>query len=208
MKVRDVNPSAIDRYYLSLYERSERDPVQGEATTRATVPMGRGFARWRRFHPGEELVWVDDMEGRPRALTPRQARVAELAIANVDGARMMTMRDMARELGVAPSTVSRAMTRLAAWGIIAYVVGRGRFAGLVIMRRVRGDGQDRFREAAKARLAAWKKAAERRVSRLVRNVALYHPMRTWEDHGYGYVYVDGMNATLTAPWTVEDLEGL
>lgn len=206
MKVRDVNPSAIDRYYLSLYERSQRDPVS-EDIGRATVPMGRGFNAWRRFHPGEELVYVDDAEGRPRGLTPKQYAVLTLALSMVDR-QTHTMREMASELGVSTSTVSRALARLSAWGILAYIVGRGRYAGLVIIRRAKGDGWEHLRRAAKARVEGWRKAAEERVSRLIRNVALYHPFEEWERHGLGHVYVDGMNATLTKPWTVDDLEGL
>ena len=195
-------------YYGIIADHESRDPVQS-VLNRATVPMGRGFALWQRMNAGVDLVWVDDMEGRARALTPKQAQVASLAMSMVDG-EMMTMRDMAKELQVAPSTVSRALTRLAAWGILAYVVGRGRWAGLVIMRRVKGDNLGRFRDAALARLRGWRLAAERRLSRLERNVAPYLHERLVGrevDSLYYYLVTTSKSATLTAqlPWTAADM---
>lgn len=194
-----------ERIYADMADRMARDPIV-EYQGRATVPMGRGFA-WSRFNPGVELVYVDDAEGHPRGITPKQAAVLALAIECIDGP-LLTMRGMADRLGYAPSTVSRAMTKFSAWGILAYIVGRGRWAGLVIIRRAKDDGLDRFRKAAKARVWAWKMAAERRLSLVKINVATMYPWKTIEGHGYGHVYVDVMDATLnsvTAPWTAEDV---
>lgn len=196
--------------YGAMADQRERDPiVDGSLSNRATVPMGRGFALWQRMNAGVQLVWVDDMEGNPRAITPKQAQVLALALDMVDG-KGLTMRDMAAALRVAPSTVSRALTKLAAFGLIAYIVGRGRWAGLVIFRRAKDDGLDRFRTAAKARVRRWSEAAQRRVSRLWINVAPYILRgeegvsgRDIRDQYY-YLYKD---ATLTAqrPWTPEEL---
>ena len=195
-------------FYAIEADRRERDPIQGTEVTRATVPMGRGFGLWQRMNPGKALVYVDDMEGRPRALTPTQAEVASLAIELVDG-EMLTMREMALRLGVSPSTVSRALAKLSAWGIIWYVVGRGRYAGLAIFRRVKGDGKDRFREAAKARVRRWSEAAKRRISRLEFNVAPYaFDRERGVDSLYYYLTSIGTykSATLTAqPFTKEEL---
>jgi DNA-binding transcriptional regulator YhcF (GntR family) len=195
-------------YYAIMADARERDPIQDGATAnRATVPMGRGFALWQRMNPDAHLVWVDDMEGRPRALTPKQAMVLAAALEMAHGAKGMTMRDMAKALQLAPSTVSRALTKLQAWGLIAYMVGRGRFAGLVIFRRAKDDGMDRFRKAAQARVRRWKEAASERVSRLWVNVAPY----IMEERGRGYrghYYLStSKGATLTAqrPWTPEEL---
>lgn len=198
-------------YYGIIADQRDRDPIVDPAlATRATVPLGRGFALWQRMNPAASLVWVDDLEGRPRALTPKQALVLALALEMADGAKGLTMRGMATALSMAPSTVSRALTKLAAWGLIAYVVARGRFAGLVLFRRAMNDGRDRFRQAAKARVQRWKEAAKDRVSRLWVNVAPY----IFEDRegvatGYKshYYLATNKDATLTAqrPWTVQDL---
>ena len=191
-------------YYARVWDDRQRDPLSLHGP--AAVPMGRGFKAWQRFNPGQQLVWVDDLEGNPKAVTVKQRAVLELALSMVDG-EMLSMRDMAERLKVSPSTVSRALTRLAAWGIIAYVVGRGRWAGLVIMRRAKGDGLDRFRRAAKDRVRRWKEAGERRISRLQLNVAPYfHEERKVRDSLYDYLsnLPTTKSATLK-PWTAEDM---
>lgn len=171
----------------------------------AARPLTRGWAMYRRFYSEAELVWVNDLEGNPRALAPNQYRVLQLALSTVEGPRMLTMRQMAAELSIAPSTVSRALARLASWGIIVYLVGRGRFAGLVIIRHVKGDGWEYLRKAAKDRVRRWREAADRRFSRLASNVASIYPRGLMDAHGYGYVYDMGMNATLIAPLTAADV---
>ena len=167
---------------------------------------GRGFQKWMRFNPNQELAWIDDMEGRPRAITPKQYRVLQLALACIDG-EMLSMRQMAVRLGMAPSSVSRTLTKLSAWGVIAYVVGRGRWAGLVIMRRTKTDGLDRFRRAAQERVRRWRETAERRVSRLEMNVASYLSERVRGkevDSLYYYLTTISTDATLK-PWTADDM---
>jgi DNA-binding transcriptional regulator YhcF (GntR family) len=180
--------------------------------TRLAMPMSPAWDKWRRMNPTTELIYVDDAEGRPRGLTPKQYMVLILVMEMTQGVGM-TMRQMAQKLEVAPSTVSRAMTKLASWGLIAYMVGRGRWAGLVIVRRVKGDGLDRFRQAAKARVRRWSEAVKRRISRLEINVAPY----VLEEHrGYdsltAYVMTTDTykGATLTAqrPWTPEELRSM
>jgi DNA-binding transcriptional regulator YhcF (GntR family) len=195
-------------FYAIEADKMDRDPVQVSGVNgRATVPMGRGFALWQRMNPGVQLVYVDDMEGRPRALTPRQVEVLVLALEMVEG-HMLTMRGMATRLGVAPSTVSRALTKLSAWGILCYVVGRGRYAGLVIMKRTVGDGRDRFRDAAKARVRRWSEAVKRRLSRLEMNVAPYLLDRErGVDSLYYYLHSldTSKGATLKREWRSDEL---
>ena len=196
---------SLVNHYARMADGFNRDPYGPDGGGRAVVVNGRGFKMWQRCNPGVQLVYVDDLEGRPKAVTPKQRDVLELALSMIEG-EMLTMRQMAARLNVAPSTVSRAMTKLAAWGIIAYVVGRGRWAGLVIMRRAKGDGLDRFRKAARERVQRWKEAAERRVSRLQMNVAPYlgERVRGREvDSLYYYLTSISKDATLT-PWTFED----
>lgn len=201
-----------DRHYADQADREEgRDhDVSVAYRDRLTASEGAFGRAWVKFNPGVPLVYVDDAEGRPRALTPKQYAVLTLAMDMANGAKGLTMRELARVLEVAPSTVSRALTKLAAWGLIAYVVGRGRLSGLVIFRRAPNDGFDRFRKAARDRVARWKKAAEARVSRLAANVASYSNERKGYDSltkwSLSYTHTH-MDATLTTqrPWTVQEL---
>ena len=184
-------------FYAIEADRMDRDPVQEpDVNGRATVPMGRGF-KWERFNKGVELIYVDDAEGRPRGLTPTQYRVFQLAIECIDGP-MLTMRQMAVRLGVAASTISRALTKFVSWGLLAVIVGLGRFAGLVILRRAKADGLDRFRDAAKARVRRWSEAAQRRLSRLQVNVAPYLYDRGVDSLYYYILGTSTKGATLTA----------
>ncbi len=190
--------------YGQLADKPYRDPIQGEAINRAVVPMGRGFATWQRFHPGEQAIWVDDMEGRPRALTPKQYLVFE-AVRSHFGGSPVTMRYLASQLSVSVSTISRAMVKLASWGLIAYIVGRGRYAAMLIVKRVSGDGLDRLREVAKAKVRAWSQATERRLLRVKINVATYFSYEEVRSHGYEHVYGDVMNATLKREWRDDEI---
>ena len=195
------------RIYGEAYEARQRDPVV-DIANRASVANGR-MSRWERFNRGVELVYINDMEGNPRAITPKQRSVLDLALSCIDG-EMLTMREMAVRLGMAASTVSRTLAKLQAWGVLAYIVGRGRWAGLVIMRRAKGDPYDYLRRAAKERVKRWYEAAQRRLSRLAFNVAPYineegrrvltDPLSTTSSKG----------ATLTAQrsWTPDELRSV
>jgi hypothetical protein len=117
---------------------------------------------------------------------------------------------MAHRLEVAPSTVSRALTKLQSFGILRVIVGRGRWAGLVIFRAVKDDGMERFRKAAKERVARWKLAAEARVSRLWINVAPYIQRGEGNDYVSQWevsLLTTTKGATLTAQltWTPQEL---
>jgi DNA-binding MarR family transcriptional regulator len=200
-------------FYAIEADRMERNPVQApDANGRATVPMGRGFALWQRMNAGAHLVWIDDQDGKPRAITPKQAQVLALALELIGKGRGVTMRDMAQTLRMAPSTISRALTKLQSFGVIGVIVGRGRYAGLVIFRTVKGDGMERFAQAAKARVRRWSEAVRRRISRLEVNVAPYILDRErGVDSLYYYLYSldTSKSATLTAQlkkdWTPQEL---
>lgn len=187
---------------MTWYEPIDRDPVQGPNTNgRATVPMGRGFAMWQRFNPDAEVVCVTDIDGRDRTLTRKQADVLDLALTFVDRGTV-TVRALAAELKCAPSTVSRALARLASFGLLAYLGGRGRYAGMVIFRRVKGDPFKRFQDEAKARLARYRKTAEDRISRLAVNVASMYSMRK-DNHRYMTLTQVHVRSTRAQHWTLE-----
>lgn len=195
-------------YYGIIADARDRDPIVTN-TNRATVPMGRGFGLWQRFNPAMQLRWVDDADGTPRALTPKQYAVLELALQLADGDERLTMRAMSSRLAVAPSTVSRALTKLNAWGLVASIAGRGRYAGLVIIRRVKDDGLDRFRKAAKAKVHRWYQALQERLQARKLNVASYflEEGRSVDSLYYSLLTKDA-TLKLAQDWTPEELRSV
>ena len=197
-----------DRHYAAMADKEEgRDHDVLHAYGGRVVQSEGAFGRaWMRFNPAVQLIYVNDAEGRPRALTPKQYEVLKLALEMITSTGL-TMRAMAHQLEVAPSTVSRALVKLQSWGIIRVIVGRGRFAGLVIFRAVKDDGMERLRDAAKARVRRWKEAAQERVSRLWINVAPYIHDKGGSSYKGHYYLATSKDATLTTqrPWTPDEL---
>lgn len=192
--------------YAKMADAMERDPIS-EDLGRATVPMGRGFAAWKRCNPGQTLLSVTDPEGREWFLTPKQAEVYDLARTYFDHGTVK-VREMAAILKMAPSTVSRAMVKLNAIGLLRSLIGRGRYGGMVIFARVKEDGLERLRKAAQAKVKAWREAADRRLSRTISIVASRYSWREIEAHGYQNLYLVSMGATMSAPFTAEDVAGV
>lgn len=197
--------------YATQADKRDRDPivVPGDHG-RADVANGARFKTWIKFHSEADLVWVETIDGRMVGLTPWQAKVRELALVYVDQGTA-TIRALAAELGCAPSTVSRALVKLMSWGLLGYVTGRGRYAGTVIFKMAKNDGLERFREAAKAKVRAWAQATRERISRLEINVAPYILERrkgSEVDSLYYYLTTIYKDATLTAPWSAEDIAGI
>ena len=186
---------SIGKYRENRPHRS--DLVQSEGAT------GRA---WLKFNPGAQLIYVNDAEGHPRALTPKQYAVLTAVFDVIAAGKFTTMRAIAADLGYAASTVSRALVKLTAWGIIGYISGRGRYAATYLFRRADGDGFDRLRTAAKRRL----KAFYERISRSRFNVAPMKPTTT-----YGRFTVSGTRdvdsndivATLNG-WTPDELRSV
>jgi predicted transcriptional regulator len=193
------SPAVLRQYHESGLDRKRSDFVLSDGS----MPMSSGWAKYRRFHPAEAWIFVTAPDGG-HWITEKQALVLRLAESIIDSRLRLTMHQMAERLEVATSTVSRALCKFAAWGLIAYIPGRGRWAGLVMFRRVKDDGLDRFRKAAKERVRRWAKAAEDRVSRLKINVASYIPWREIEAHGLADYYLSPMVATLNEPWEIAE----
>lgn len=197
--------SATVKVYGAIADKIERDPYGPDGSGRAVVVNGRGFARWQRFNRQQDVVWLSLEDGRMVGLTPWQAKVFDLARTLVD--QRATMREMATTLGCSPSTVSRALVKLMSWGLIGYMTGRGRYAATLLFTMHHGDGFDRFRQLAKAKVRAWALATERRLSRLQSNVAPYlHGRKDSRDSLTEYLYVlpSTKVATLKA-WTPDEL---
>ncbi len=207
--------SMADRYgdaHLRDMQASEDRRDKARAKTGYTLsevgplarPLTQGWAMYSRFHPGAEYVSVIDDKGREWKLTERQAAVYDLARTYIENGHTR-IRDLAKQLGYAPSTVSRALVKLQAIGLIGVLVGRGCYGGVIIFARAANDGLEAFRTRAKAKLAQWRKASDARVSRLISNVATYFSYEEVRSHGYEHVYGDVMNATLIREWSPDEL---
>jgi hypothetical protein len=152
-------------------------------------PMTQG---WAKYHPNEATVEVIDAWGKRRYLTPIQHQVLLAARGLRDRA---TVRVIADSLGVAASTVSRGMVKLASMGLIAYDVARGRYGGITIVQAVGKALQDRSQ-------AAWRKLHDIRMKAEAR----YYDRLSRSGYPLAFnvaSYMD-MDATLK-PWTAADM---
>ena len=180
----------------------ERDPIITPTGLRTEVPSGR-MSKWLRFNSPDSLVWVMDPEGIMRALTRNQVALYGVVQRLSGKAQRVTMREVAAELHVAPSTIYRAAVKLQAMGFIAYQSNRGRLGGSMFILRSAKDGLEWAREAAKATVRKWWKASEDRISRLRRNVASCFPGREKELVPVTE-YVYGIDRNIYAEWSVDD----
>ncbi len=175
--------------------------TQSEHKGRASVPMSDGWRKYRRFNAGDP-VWITDADGNPRWLTQTQASIASLLVSLPDGT-VMTWKRLSELLHVSASTVSRTAWKLMSYGLVAFVTGRGRYGGSIILKRKIGDGLDRFRKLAKAKVRQWALATARRwnerVSRSGFNRATYE---TWRK-GSSTTITNTVGCTIE--WTVQDL---
>ncbi len=201
-----MNVTQRDYIYGAMADSFERDPIGPDGSGRAVVVNGRGFQKWQRFNLTAELLWVTTLDGRMVGLTPWQAKVYDLARTYIDHGTVK-MREMASILGCSPSTVSRALVKLMSWGLLGYIVGRGRYSGMIVFRMHKGDGLDRFRQMAKAKVKRWAEQSAERVSRLWINVAPYLPRTEkgssdyWDDDS---LVTTTKGATLKS-WTPDEL---
>jgi DNA-binding MarR family transcriptional regulator len=128
-------------------------------------PMTKGWERYRKTEP---RVMVKDSRGRTVILTVNQhmilmhLRTRALAIGDIaeqneqlslpdgpsenDGS-LVSMTKIANSLGIAPSTVSRAVVLLVAFRLIAVDVVRGRYGGLRVLSMAWADLKGRARGA-------------------------------------------------------------
>lgn len=198
----------MDSRLVNLYARQadklERDPYGPDGSGRAVVVNGRGF-KWARFHQGETLTWVTGLDGRMVALTPTQLSVYLLCRDHFD--QSVTMTSMANTLHVSVSTVSRALVKLMSFGLITFLTERGRSARTFVSRAFKEDGRDYLRAKAKAKIRHWSEVAQRRISRLQRNLAPYflegEVVRN-DSLGKYLEKIVTKDATFR-PWTVEEL---
>ncbi len=183
--------------------RAKAKARSGYVQSDGVTPLTQGWAMYKRFVPNAEFVTVTTLQGREVEITRTQANVLDLARTYIDNGST-TMRQMAETLGVAASTIYRALVRLASFGLIGYQSTRGRYGGTLLFRRGPNDGLDRFQKAAKAKIRKWQMATELRFSRLRRSVASMFTQKEIEDHGFSITLKSKEDATLRS-WTPQDL---
>jgi predicted transcriptional regulator len=200
---------SIVNLYGAIADKKERDPYGPDGGGRATVVNGRGFQKWARF-TREDVIWVTDADGRDAWLTRKQADLYMLAASFVDG-DPTSIRSLAQELKCSPSTVSRGMVKLASLGLLVAITERGRYAATWIFRFPENGSLKRLRDAAKAKVRAWAKAASERASRSKLIVASYFFERNEVGTDSLYSYLESVvskGATMNAPWSAEDVAGI
>lgn len=165
--------------------------VQNATGRAAVLTLG-----WAQYHPTEAMIEVIDIDGKRRMLTPIQNAVYQAARTLQDRA---TLTMIAASLGVATSSVSRALLKLSSFGLIAYDVARGRYGGITM---VRASVDDLKRRAQ----SAWERLKAERMRREGR----------WYDRlarsGYpvpvnvaSYMVMDATLKVPDLPWTAQDL---
>lgn len=152
------------------------NPTQG---TRLERPLTEG---WSRYRPHEIRVVVRNSEGRSVSLSPNQHRVlTAVRMAETDD---LTMRSIATSLGIAVSSVSRALIVLAAWKLVAYDVVRGRKGGISLVSMTWADLKMRSR-------TAWQKLHRERQRAWDRYLRKLDATRYWWS---------GLNVALTSTY--------
>lgn len=165
-----MNDSHVN-LYARMADKAERDPYGPDGSGRAVVVNGRGFALYKRFHKGDTIS-VATLQGKWVEITRHQADVLDLSRQLVNTGPT-SMREMAKTLGVSPSTVYRALVKLASYGLIAYITARGWKHGTILLARGANDGLDRFQRAAREKVKRWAEQTRARFARLAAPVATY-----------------------------------
>ncbi len=173
-----------EAYWHSMAMLADRSAVS-EDMGRASQPMGKG---WRDYHKGEATIEVIGFDGQRHYITPKQYQVYR-AVQLLKERATLTM--IAASIGVATSTVSRALLRLASFGLVAYDTQRGRYGGVTMLALASVDLKRRA-QAAWEVLKGYRMRAEARwYERLARS-------------GYSILRPIGVvNAKLN--WTPDDM---
>lgn len=146
-------------------------------------PMTKGWAAYNRA-----IVPVVDQYGKEHLITEKTFKVYMNALSRITrDDTSTTLREMATEIGVCAQTVSNALRRFMAWGILGYGSVRGKYGGLILFARHKGDGLERYvRLAWESIRAAWDRKTGR--IRAQSNVQTYPQTETVRSDVYGYVY--------------------
>lgn len=113
-------------------------------------PSVAGLRAFIRYHKDARQDYV--INGRMRSLTHKQVAMAGLFSRISVTHEHATIRSLAKEAHVAPSTVSRFMLKLQAWGQYAIDVTRGRNGGITVRLRTLRDGLSEYASRAWERI--------------------------------------------------------
>jgi predicted transcriptional regulator len=196
-----------DAYWIATEAAMERARASGPISSlegRTAVVQGRRYTGWQRFHPQERSVAVTDAWGKPAWLTPTQHKVwtASRALQSEHSERV-SMARIANSLGVAVSTVYRALIRLASLGLVSYDTTKGRNGGIAFVHLTATALKERAVRAWDRIKMAREKAAQAWHSRLERSgydfAALNVATITSSAQRLAYYSVG------TVPWTLSEL---
>lgn len=175
----------LDSYYAREADRIARGPQLYGGN--AEILKLRCF---KFYHP-DSGSWLTDPDGRSRWLGPKMSRVYAILHRHAGSGQRVTMKAVAGEAMCCTSTVSRAVTKLQAFGFLAVDVRRGRNGGMLIRLRSVGDT-----------LKAYAQAAWRKLRSAARNVASTLPGREGVPMDYLEVPTD---ATFSRDQQIADL---
>jgi DNA-binding MarR family transcriptional regulator len=156
-----------DQRALNLESRERARHARNFQLSDGLMPMTTGFRN--RFRPNERRVLLLNDLGEPVSCSPTQNSVYVLVQA---GTGLNTVRSISKSLGVAPSTVSRALTMLASKRLIAYDIVRGRYGGIKRLETTWADMKGRAK-AAKAKISRQYQLAEQRWYRKLARTGYY-----------------------------------
>jgi hypothetical protein len=183
-----------DRHYARMADEISHDHevtskykdrlFTSEGATGRAANLTPGF---NRFRPHESRIPVRNVTGKLVWCTPIQVRVKEAADRMTGQKVSATI--IAASLGVATSTVTRALLFLAAWKLVAYDTERGRHGGITFLSMAWADLKQRAR-------TAWARMQQDRVRAWDRYVAkLDKSLYFWS--GLNVATSESVVATLT-----------
>lgn len=178
-----MSTADFDRYYANLSDRLDRIAATKPQAYGGDASIA-GLRCFIRYH--KDARQDVQINGRTRSLTHKQVRMHGLMARLAVSGDFATITALAGEALVAPSTLSRFILKLQAWGEYAVDVRRGRHGGIRVRRRWLGDGLAMYAERA------WQRIKEA-VSRTKRNVASLFPGPDQQPDGdvtSTYLYMD------------------
>lgn len=132
---------------------------------------------FKYYHP-DQGSFLTDLSGRDRWLGPKASRI--WAIAHRSAGTQTTMTAIAQEAMCCVSTVSRALTRLQAFGLLAVDVKRGRGGGITVRLATAARQFRAHIDAAWRRIRSWIKVASRSaVDEVERTTVVVHKDATF-----------------------------
>jgi hypothetical protein len=143
--------------YGNAADRYERGPHLNELATGRAANLTAGWGLYNG-----QTIPIYDERGNRHMITPKMHKVYLWAMTRIAADDCNTsMRKAALELGVCVQTVSNTLRRMMAWGKLGYLSSKGRYGGITLFGRFKGDGLERYaRMALDALRAFW----ERRLS--------------------------------------------